>query len=91
MGKSLRLFAIGCLLVLIGSAMAHTIQTTNGVSVRDVRYRDADGTWMSGLLYTPKTATAQHPAPVKLTATKQHLTEPEIVGDCGHQAAASAH
>jgi pimeloyl-ACP methyl ester carboxylesterase len=68
MMKSLRLFAIGCLLILAGSVLAHMVQTTNGVVVRDVRYRDADGTWMSGLLYTPKTATAQHPAPAVMVS-----------------------
>jgi pimeloyl-ACP methyl ester carboxylesterase len=68
MTKSLRLFVIGCLLVLAGSVLAHMVQTTNGVVVQDVRYRDADGTWLSGLLYTPKTATAQHPAPAVLVS-----------------------
>ena len=68
MAKSLRLFVIGCLLILGGSYLAHKIQTTNGVLVQDVRFPGEGGLTMSGLLYTPKGATAAHPAPAVLVS-----------------------
>ncbi|NBU26920.1 MAG: alpha/beta fold hydrolase [Caulobacteraceae bacterium] len=63
MRKALALFLIGWLLVLAGSWAAHAVQTAGGVEVRDVRFAGAGGTTMSGLLYVPKTATRQTPAP----------------------------
>ena len=68
MAKSLRLFVIGCLLIVFGSYLAHKVQTTNGVVVQDVRFPGEGGLTMSGLLYTPKTATAAHPAPAVLVS-----------------------
>jgi len=66
--KSMRLFVIGCLLILGGSYLAHKIQTTGGVMVQDVRFPGEGGLTMSGLLYTPKTATQAHPAPAVLVS-----------------------
>ncbi len=57
------LFAAGALLILAGSWMASAVQTSGGVTVTDVRFPGAGGVTMSGLLYTPKNATAEHPAP----------------------------
>ena len=57
------LFAIGLALILAGSWLASAIQTSGGVTVKDVRFAGAGGVTMSGLLYTPKNATAEHPAP----------------------------
>ena len=68
MAKSLRLFVIGCLLILVGSYIAHKVQTTNGVVVQDVRFPGEGGLTMSGLLYTPKAATPAHPAPAVLVS-----------------------
>jgi pimeloyl-ACP methyl ester carboxylesterase len=61
--RAWRLFAIGCLLVLAGSLLAWRVQTASGVEVRDVRFQGASGTTMSGLLYLPRNATPQTPAP----------------------------
>ena len=68
MAKSLRLFVIGCLLIVVGSYIAHKVQTTDGVIVSDVRFPGEGGLTMSGLLYTPKTATPAHPAPAVLVS-----------------------
>jgi len=68
MAKSLRLFVIGCLLIMFGSYLAHKVQTTNGVVVQDVRFAGEGGLTMSGLLYTPKSATPAHPAPAVLVS-----------------------
>lgn len=63
MFKSWRLFIAGWALILAGSWLAATIQTSGGVSVIDVRFTGASGTPMSALLYVPKTASAKTPAP----------------------------
>ena len=52
------LFAVGVLLILAGSWLAGAVQTSGGVTVTDVRFPGTGGVTMSGLLYTPKTATA---------------------------------
>lgn len=57
------LFAAGWLLILAGSWLASAVQTSGGITVTDVRFPGTGGVTMSGLLYTPKTATADHPAP----------------------------
>ena len=61
--------AFGTALILIGSLLAFAIQTSGGdVTVHDVRYPAKDGAVLSGLLYVPKTATAQSPAPAILVS-----------------------
>ncbi|MDP1736603.1 MAG: alpha/beta fold hydrolase [Caulobacter sp.] len=57
------LFVAGWVLILAGSWLASSIQTAGGVTVTDVRFPGAGGVTMSGLLYTPKNATAATPAP----------------------------
>ena len=57
------LFAAGVLLILAGSWLASTVQTSGGITVTDVRFPGTGGVTMSGLLYTPKNATAATPAP----------------------------
>ncbi|HRD29331.1 MAG TPA: alpha/beta fold hydrolase [Caulobacter sp.] len=57
------LFAAGWLLILAGSWLAGAVQTSGGITVTDVRFPGTGGVTMSGLLYTPRTATAEHPAP----------------------------
>ncbi len=61
--KGWLLFAIGWLLVLGGSWAASAIQTDGGIKVEDVRFAGTGGVTMSGLLYTPRGATAATPAP----------------------------
>ena len=57
------LFLVGLVLILGGSWLASAVQTSGGISVTDVRFPGTGGVTMSGLLYTPKTATAGKPAP----------------------------
>ncbi|MDO8297594.1 MAG: alpha/beta fold hydrolase [Caulobacter sp.] len=57
------LFAAGLLLILAGSWLASAVQTVGGITVTDVRFPGTGGVTMSGLLYTPKNATAATPAP----------------------------
>ena len=63
-----RLFVLGWLVILIGAALAHAVQTTGGVKVTDFRCPGDKGVVMSGLLYLPPTATAAHPAPAVLVS-----------------------
>ncbi|HQN52281.1 MAG TPA: hypothetical protein PK913_14615, partial [Phenylobacterium sp.] len=63
-----RLFVLGWLVILIGAALAHAVQTTGGVKVTDVRFPGDKGVVMSGLLYLPPNATAAHPAPAVLVS-----------------------
>lgn len=57
-------FALGVALILMGGFLAHQVQTANGkVAVEDVRFPGGQGVTISGLLYVPASATAQHPAP----------------------------
>jgi pimeloyl-ACP methyl ester carboxylesterase len=60
---SKRLFWLGWLAILLGSWLAHAIQTADGVAVRDVRFTGSGGKMLSGLLYVPAGATAKTPAP----------------------------
>jgi pimeloyl-ACP methyl ester carboxylesterase len=61
---SIILLAVALFLILVGDVMASEIQTDFGkVNVFDDRFVGADGTKMSALLYVPKTATPQNPAP----------------------------
>ena len=57
------LFLLGWAMVLLGGLLAHSVQTTDGVRVEDVRYRGAGGEILSALLYIPPRATARAPAP----------------------------
>jgi len=58
-------FALGWALILIGSFLAHAIQTSGGTRIEDVRF-PGDGVTQSALLYVPAGASAQHPAPAVL-------------------------
>lgn len=61
-------FAAGVLLILAGSLLAHTIQTSGGVTVEDVRFPGDKGTTLSALVYTPPGASAAEPAPAVLVS-----------------------
>src|SRR3954468_7652401 len=54
---------LGLVLILGGSFLASSIQTSGGVELRDVRFKGDGGLTQSALLYVPKSATAVHPAP----------------------------
>ena len=58
-----RWLLISALLILGGLGLAAWTQTRDGVSVEDVRFRAADGTVLSALLYRPANATTATPAP----------------------------
>ena len=55
--------AIGALLVVIGVALAALTERSGGIRISDVRFKGADGTTFSALLYQPRNATDQTPAP----------------------------
>ena len=54
---------VGLALVVIGVAVAALVERSGGTSVSDVRFRGADGTTFSALVYRPANATPEHPAP----------------------------
>lgn len=54
---------LGVLLILSGAFYANHIRTSEGVSVRDIRFIGANGTVMSALLYVPASASNTKPAP----------------------------
>jgi pimeloyl-ACP methyl ester carboxylesterase len=62
---SIILLVVALFLILVGDLLASAIQTDFGkVKVTDVRFVvGTDGTEMNALLYVPKNATAQNPAP----------------------------
>ncbi len=53
---------VGLLLMLGGSFFASHVQTSDGVTVEDVRIPLQDGSELSAYLYTPENATAANPA-----------------------------
>jgi len=61
-------FILGWVLILGGAWLAHAVQTTNGVTLQDVRFAGDKGIVQSGLLYVPRGATAAHPAPAVLAS-----------------------
>ena len=50
-------------LVFGGALLAHFVQTSGGVQLRDVRFQGTGGLTMSALLYVPPNATPDTPAP----------------------------
>jgi pimeloyl-ACP methyl ester carboxylesterase len=67
------LFIVGLALILGGSYLAHAVQTSGGVTLKDVRFAGdpiagEGGLTQSGLLYVPASATAAHPAPAVLAS-----------------------
>ncbi len=59
----MRLPLVGLLIILAGAWLAHSVRTSGDIAVQDIRFAGADGTQMSALLYVPKNATAESPAP----------------------------
>ncbi|MDO8907420.1 MAG: alpha/beta fold hydrolase [Pseudohongiella sp.] len=58
-----RLFLLGWLIILSGSLLAHLIQTSGDVEIKDVRFTGNNGQTLSALLYIPPNASARTPAP----------------------------
>jgi pimeloyl-ACP methyl ester carboxylesterase len=61
-------FALGVVLIVAGSLLAHLIQTSGGTRIEDVRFAGDAGITQSGLLYVPPSASPQHPAPAVLVS-----------------------
>lgn len=57
------LAAIGLAMILGGALLASAIQTSGGTRVNDIRFRGANGTEMSALLYVPASASPTRQAP----------------------------
>jgi pimeloyl-ACP methyl ester carboxylesterase len=55
--------AIGALLVTCGLLIAALVERAGGIQISDVRFQGADGAVLSALLYRPRSATPQRPAP----------------------------
>ena len=63
------LLVISLVLCLLSGIGAHVLQTDFGnVQVEEVKIPGSDGSVISGLLYRPKSATADHPLPLIITA-----------------------
>ncbi len=63
MQKQWRSFLLGWIIILIGSVLAHSIQTSGDIRIKDVRFNGADGNVLSAYLYIPPGVTAATPAP----------------------------
>jgi len=61
-------FGLAWALILGGAFLAHSIQTTGGTTVTEVRIPAEKGVVVSGLLYTPSNATVGTPAPAVLVS-----------------------
>lgn len=55
--------AIAAVLILVGVALAALTERSGGIRISDVRFKGPDGTTFSALLYQPRNATEQTPAP----------------------------
>lgn len=58
-----RSFFLGWVIILIGSLLAHFIQTSGDIRIKDLRFNGADGKVLSAYLYIPPGVTAANPAP----------------------------
>jgi len=75
--KSLsRVLIVALILILGGGLLAHLIQTSGGVEVRDVRFMGNDGKLVSALLYVPEGASKKDPAP-GIVATHGYINSRE--------------
>lgn len=53
----------GLLILLSGALLAHLVRTSDGISVRDIRFAGTNGTTMSALLYVPAGASRDRRVP----------------------------
>ncbi|MCP5330842.1 MAG: alpha/beta fold hydrolase [Pseudomonadales bacterium] len=58
-----RTFALAWLIILLGSLLAHSVQTSGDIRIQDLRFAGANGKVLSAYLYIPPGVDAQHPAP----------------------------
>jgi pimeloyl-ACP methyl ester carboxylesterase len=76
-----RLCGLAVLLIFGGGLLGHYIQTSGGdVRVLDIRFAGSGGHLMSALLYIPRTATRQSPAP-GILAVHGYFNSRETQGD----------
>ena len=61
-------FALAWVVILGGGFLAHSVQTSGGTKISEVRIRAEHGEPVSGLLYVPASATAARPAPAVLVS-----------------------
>jgi len=61
-------FGLAWVLILGGAFLAHSIQTSGGTRISEVRIPAEEGVTVSGLLYVPAGATALRPAPAVLVS-----------------------
>lgn len=66
MKKQFALFHLGWVVILIGALLAHFVQTSGGISIRDLRFHGTNGQVLSGLLYVPPGVSAENKAPAVL-------------------------
>lgn len=66
MKMQFRLFHAGWVIILIGALLAHFIQTSGGIAIRDIRFNGTNGQVLSGLLYVPPGVSAEKKAPAIL-------------------------
>jgi len=66
MFKKFRLFHIGWVVILLGALLAHFIQTSGDVTIKDLRFTGTNGQTLSGLLYVPPGVSADNKAPAIL-------------------------
>lgn len=63
--RAVRLLCIAIILALISCIGASALQSSNGaVEISDIKIPTDNGKWITGMLYRPKTATAESPAPM---------------------------
>jgi dienelactone hydrolase len=54
---------LGLIILLSGAFLAHLVRTSDGISVRDIRFAGTNGTTMGALLYVPASALPERRAP----------------------------
>ncbi|MFB9081932.1 alpha/beta hydrolase family protein [Deinococcus wulumuqiensis] len=79
--RSLQLFVLGLVLVLVGGLLAAWTQSSGGqVRIRDVRFTGANGQQLSALLYVPGGVSAEKPAP-GILAVHGYINSREVQSD----------
>ena len=58
-----RMFMFAWAIILAGSLLAHFVQTSGGIEIKDIRFNGANGKILSAYLYIPEGVSAQNPAP----------------------------
>ena len=66
MFNKFRLFHLGWIIILLGALLAHFVQTSGGITIRDLRFNGTNGQVLSGLLYVPPGVSAENKAPAIL-------------------------